>query len=66
MKLGAVNSTWDPYLAENGLKSQTFQLKKKKKKEVETQACVWEAQTALPKRTLKHAFAQNVKRRLLY
>ena len=66
MKLGAVNRTWDPYLAENGLKSQTFQLKKKKMKEVETQACVWEAQNALPKHTLKHAFAQNVKRRLLY
>ena len=29
---GSVNSARNPYVAENGLKSQNFQLKKKKKK----------------------------------
>ena len=48
---GSVNSAWDPHVAENWLKSQTFLLKKKKKK-AKTQTCVWETQNALPKRTL--------------
>ena len=45
-----VNSIQDPYVAENWLKSQTFRLKKKKGR---NQTCVWEAQNALPKRTLR-------------
>ena len=39
------NSAWDPHVAENWLKGQTFRLKKKK---AETQTCVWEAQNTLP------------------
>ena len=46
----SVNSIQDPYVTENWLKSQTFRLKKKKGR---NQTCVWEAQNALPKRTLR-------------
>ena len=49
---GSVNSARDSHMVENWLKSQTFWLKKKKK-EGETQTCVWEAQNVLPKCTLK-------------
>ena len=48
---GSVNSARDSHMGENWLKSQTFWLKKKK--EGETQTCVWEAQNVLPKCTLK-------------
>ena len=48
---GSVNSTQDPHVAENQLKSQAFRLKKKKKG-MQKRKRVWEAQNALPKRTL--------------
>ena len=49
---GSVNSARNPYVAENGLKSQNFQLKKKKRRN----ANVWQAQNVLPKRTLSNKF----------
>ena len=52
---GSVNSTQDPHVAENQLKSQAFRLKKKKKRKkkgMQKRKRVWEAQNALPKRTL--------------
>ena len=42
---GTVNSARDPHVAENLLKSQTFRIKKKKKRG-ERQTCVWEARFA--------------------
>ena len=49
---GSINSTQDPQVAENQLKSQAFRLKKKKKKKgMQKRKRVWEAQNALPKRT---------------
>ena len=38
-------------MTKNWLKSQTFLLKKNQRQE---RKCVWEAQNALPKRTLSH------------
>ena len=49
---GSVNSTWDPHMTENLLKSQTFRQRKKKKKERQKRKRVWEVQNVLPKRTL--------------
>ena len=42
---GSLNSTRDPHVAENWLKSQTFWLKKKKKQRQKRKR-VWEAQNA--------------------
>ena len=45
----SVNSALNPHMVVNGLKSQTFQLKKKQRQKCKR---VWKAQNALPKHTL--------------